>query len=190
MRRWGIKRLEPFHQETICSRISALLSAPAPHPSGGAVPQEHRGSYASRAPGRLGHQQQSKCSPPASGARRALRSDTSKAGKHTHQWPRAGRNRRASEEIKALSSSGGEGNGEEQWQCRPHANLRNSKLWSTQPQFHRDAASGSGGTVGFLRPVKRHLLSFPGGSDGKESACNADRPGLNPWVGQILRRRA
>ena len=114
LRRWGIKRLEPFHQETICSSISALLSAPAPHPTGGAVPREHQDSYASRAPGRLSHQQENKCSPPASGARRALRSDTSKAGKHTHQWPRTDRNRRASKERKAISSSGGEGTREQQ----------------------------------------------------------------------------
>ena len=32
-------------------------------------------------------------------------------------------------------------------------------------------------------------LTFPGGSDGKESACNADRPGFNPWVGKIPWRR-
>jgi len=25
-------------------------------------------------------------------------------------------------------------------------------------------------------------LVFPGGSDGKESACNAGDPGFNPWV--------
>jgi len=136
LRRWGIKRLEPFHQETICLCISALVSAPALHPSGGTAPREHGDSYASRALGRLGHQQESKCSPPASGARRALRSDTSKAGKHTHQWPRTGRNRRASEEIKALISSGGEGNREGHWQRRQQANLRSSKLRSTDRSFH------------------------------------------------------
>ena len=33
-------------------------------------------------------------------------------------------------------------------------------------------------------------MGFPGGSDGKESACNAgDQEGLNPCVGKILRRR-
>ena len=26
---------------------------------------------------------------------------------------------------------------------------------------------------------------FPGGSDGKESACQCRRPGLDPWVGKI-----
>ena len=31
---------------------------------------------------------------------------------------------------------------------------------------------------------------FPGGSDGKASACNAgDRPGFDPWVGKIPWRR-
>jgi len=33
-------------------------------------------------------------------------------------------------------------------------------------------------------------VGFPGGSDGKESACNAgDQEGLNPCVGKILWRR-
>ena len=36
-------------------------------------------------------------------------------------------------------------------------------------------------------------LGFPGGSDGKESACNAGDPGLipgfDPWVGRIPWRR-
>ena len=30
---------------------------------------------------------------------------------------------------------------------------------------------------------------FPGGSDGKESAYNEDRPGFDAWVGKILWRR-
>ena len=30
---------------------------------------------------------------------------------------------------------------------------------------------------------------FPGGSEGKESACNAGDPGLIPWVGKIPWRR-
>ena len=37
------------------------------------------------------------------------------------------------------------------------------------------------------------FLGFPGGSAGKESACNAGdlgwRPGFDPWVGKIPRRR-
>ena len=33
------------------------------------------------------------------------------------------------------------------------------------------------------------FLGFPGGSAGKESACNVGRPGFNPWVGKIPRRR-
>ena len=32
-------------------------------------------------------------------------------------------------------------------------------------------------------------LGFPGGSDGKESACNAGDPGSNPWAWKILWRR-
>ena len=32
------------------------------------------------------------------------------------------------------------------------------------------------------------LTSFPGGSDGKESACDAGC-GFDPWVGKIPRRR-
>ena len=27
-----------------------------------------------------------------------------------------------------------------------------------------------------------HKMSFPAGSDGKESACNAGDPGFDPWV--------
>ena len=30
---------------------------------------------------------------------------------------------------------------------------------------------------------------FPGGSAGKESACNVERPGFNPWVGKMPWRR-
>ena len=33
------------------------------------------------------------------------------------------------------------------------------------------------------------FLGFPGGSDGKESACNAGGLGLIPWVGKIPWRR-
>ena len=29
------------------------------------------------------------------------------------------------------------------------------------------------------------FMGFPGGSVGKESACNVGRPGFNPWVGKI-----
>ena len=28
-------------------------------------------------------------------------------------------------------------------------------------------------------------MGFPGGSDGKESACQYKRPRFNPWVGKI-----
>ena len=33
------------------------------------------------------------------------------------------------------------------------------------------------------------LKGFPGGSDGKESACNAGRPGFDPWVRKIPWRK-
>ena len=32
-------------------------------------------------------------------------------------------------------------------------------------------------------------MGFPGGSDGKASACNAGSPGFNPWVGKIPWKR-
>ena len=32
-------------------------------------------------------------------------------------------------------------------------------------------------------------VGFPGGSDGKESACNVGDPGLIPWSGRPPRRR-
>ena len=32
-------------------------------------------------------------------------------------------------------------------------------------------------------------MGFPGGSDGKESACNVMRPRFSPWVGKIPWRR-
>ena len=38
------------------------------------------------------------------------------------------------------------------------------------------------------KSLGRLYLGFPGGSESKESTCNADRPGFNPWVGKILRR--
>ena len=33
------------------------------------------------------------------------------------------------------------------------------------------------------------FLCFPGGSDGKASACNPGRPGFDPWMGKIPWRR-
>ena len=35
----------------------------------------------------------------------------------------------------------------------------------------------------------KHLLSFPGSSDGKESACNAGDPGSIPGLGRSPWRR-
>ena len=32
-------------------------------------------------------------------------------------------------------------------------------------------------------------IGFPGGSVVKQSACNAERPGFDPWVGKIPWRR-
>ena len=34
-----------------------------------------------------------------------------------------------------------------------------------------------------------HILGFPGGSAGKESACNAGDPGFDSWLGKIPWRR-
>ena len=45
------------------------------------------------------------------------------------------------------------------------------------------------------RTLLLNILGFPGGSVGKEFACNAGdslqlrRPGFNPWVGKIWRRK-
>ena len=36
---------------------------------------------------------------------------------------------------------------------------------------------------------KEQLRDFPGGSDGKESACRCRRCGFEPWVGKIPWRR-
>ena len=33
------------------------------------------------------------------------------------------------------------------------------------------------------------ILGFPGGSDGKESSCNAGDLGFDPWIGKITWRR-
>ena len=38
--------------------------------------------------------------------------------------------------------------------------------------------------MGFLRPVKQHLLGSPGGSDGNKSACNTGYLGLIPGAGR------
>jgi len=36
----------------------------------------------------------------------------------------------------------------------------------------------------------RVKVGVPGGSDGKETTCNAGEPGFDPWVRKIPRRRA
>ena len=35
-----------------------------------------------------------------------------------------------------------------------------------------------------IYPTLYHVWSFPGGSDGKASACNAGDPGSIPWLGR------
>ena len=49
--------------------------------------------------------------------------------------------------------------------------------------------SGESSLLVFLKVLHGTHLGFPGGSDGKESACNAGRPGFSPWVGKITLRR-
>ena len=46
--------------------------------------------------------------------------------------------------------------------------------------------SGRSPGVGNSSPLRYSCMSFPGGSDGEESACNE---GFNPWVGKIPWRR-
>ena len=43
--------------------------------------------------------------------------------------------------------------------------------------------------LGDDRLPTRVFLGFPGGSEGKESACNVGIPGFGPWVGKIPWRR-
>ena len=40
------------------------------------------------------------------------------------------------------------------------------------------------------RGLELVVLGFPGGSDGKKSACIVGEPGFDPWVGKIPWRRA
>jgi len=56
-----------------------------------------------------------------------------------------------------------------------------------KPPTLRPADSYS--TLIYLLPYRE--IGFPGSSDGKESACNADykRPGFDPWVGKIPWRK-
>ena len=46
-----------------------------------------------------------------------------------------------------------------------------------------------GGCYYINKSLGRLYLGFPGGSESKESTCNAGRPGFNPWVGKIPWRR-
>ena len=57
---------------------------------------------------------------------------------------------------------------------------------------HADVLAVSlGGTQAHRVPSPRAgVISPPGGSDSKESAFNAGRPGFNPWVRKIPWRRA
>ena len=40
-----------------------------------------------------------------------------------------------------------------------------------------------------LASLEYVYMGFPGGSDGKESACKCRKPGFDPWVGKIPWRR-
>ena len=65
------------------------------------------------------------------------------------------------------------------FRCNPIASLltegRFSTIWTTREVLNRLQYSVNRG--------------FPGGSDNKESACNAGGPGFDPWVGKILWKR-
>ena len=43
--------------------------------------------------------------------------------------------------------------------------------------------------VGIVLIVSIVVNGLPGGSDGKESACQGRKPGFDPWVGKIPWRR-
>ena len=50
-------------------------------------------------------------------------------------------------------------------------------------------AHAEGGKVHKIWPILHPLGGFPGGSDGKESACQCrrhNRCGFNPWIGKDL----
>ena len=65
------------------------------------------------------------------------------------------------------------------FRCNPISSLltegRFSTIWTTREVLNRLRYSVNRG--------------FPGGSDNKESACNAGGPGFDPWVGKILWKR-
>ena len=70
----------------------------------------------------------------------------------------------------------------------PGANLV-AQLVKNPPAMQETPGSGRspGRRDRLLTPV---FMDFPGGSDGKDSACNAGALGFNPWVGKIPWRRA
>ena len=45
-------------------------------------------------------------------------------------------------------------------------------------------------SVNIISNPQTKTWGFPGDPDGKESSCNAGRPGFHPWVGKIPWRRA
>ena len=53
----------------------------------------------------------------------------------------------------------------------------------------RKNISGSSSQAGTPGYIVSKMQSFPGGSNGKESACNAADLRFNPWVGKIPWRR-
>ena len=56
--------------------------------------------------------------------------------------------------------------------------------------FHNSLHLWRNSGINFKKQGSRQSVGFPGGSDGKESACSAgDLPGFNSWVGKMPWRR-
>ena len=53
------------------------------------------------------------------------------------------------------------------------------------PGSSPDILVTSGQGLDLLAPFYSHLLGFPCGSDGEESACNAGDLGVIPWLGRF-----
>ena len=68
-----------------------------------------------------------------------------------------------------------------------HSPTSSQKIPDTVTQAHRRASRWPKAGVSFVWRRVRTKGDFPGGSDGKESACNVGGPVL--WVGKIPRRR-